>query len=94
MKITNLKRVENAGSLIARFDIEFKPLIVRGMSLFLRDNGGMFISEPAEKYERRDNGQTAWHKHVVITDDELRGHIAKQVKELMDFSGSDEEIPF
>lgn len=96
MKITNFKPVENAGALIAKFDIEFKPLTVRGMSLFRRENGGTFISEPSEKYERKD-GEKAYYKHVIITDDEIRGDIARLVKaELAASHGimDEEDIPF
>jgi len=97
VKLTNFKTVPNAGALIARFDIEFKPLIVRGMSIFRRDNGGVFISEPSEKYERKVDGVTQYYKHVVITDDEIKGQIAALAKQkLAEIEGvdPDSEIPF
>lgn len=96
MKIINFKAISGAGALIGKFDVEFKPLTVRGMGLFRRDNGHLFISEPSEKYTKK-TGETGWFKHVVITDEAVKERIEALVRELVadaDPLPKDDTIPF
>jgi len=58
MKIVNFRIIEGSGALVAAFDVQFQPLIVRGMTLCRKDNGETWINEPAEKFTGRD-GQAA-----------------------------------
>jgi hypothetical protein len=95
MKIVNFRRIEGSGILVAAFDIQFQPLIVRGVTLCRKDNGETWINEPSEKFTGRD-GQTAWKKHVNITDEALKAEIRRQAIELFDGEAppSDGKCPF
>lgn len=79
MKIENLKLIENAGSLVAKFDVIFKPLTVKGFGLFVKADGSRWISEPATKITL-GNGDDKWLKHVVITDDAVKDEIERMAK--------------
>ena len=83
MKIVNFRRIEGSRTLVASFDVQFQPLIVRGITLCSKDNGETWINEPSEKFTGRD-GQAAWKKHVVITDEALKTEIRRQAKELLE----------
>jgi len=78
--IRNFRCTDDKGALVATFDVEFKPLTVRRMKLFRKDDGGMFVQEPAEKYEKQ--GKTEWWKHVLITDESVRASILAKAKEI------------
>jgi hypothetical protein len=83
MKIVNFRKIDGTGVLVAAFDIQFQPLIVRGVTLCRKDNGETWINEPAEKFTGRD-GQPAWKKHVNITDEALKLEIRRQAIELFE----------
>ncbi|OPY14681.1 MAG: hypothetical protein A4E69_01064 [Syntrophus sp. PtaB.Bin138] len=95
MKIVNFRKIETAGILVAAFDVQFQPLIVRGITLCRKDNGETWISEPAEKFTGRD-GNDAWKKHVNITDEALKSEIRRQAIALLDGEApsSDGKCPF
>ncbi|MHB8709494.1 MAG: hypothetical protein ACYC9I_11515 [Desulfuromonadales bacterium] len=81
MKLINFKLIEK-GAALASFDVEFKPLIVRGMMLFRNGDAGTFINEPAEAYQDGRTGERRYSKHVVIKDEQLRAQIQQQAKEM------------
>lgn len=94
MKIVNFHKIEGAGSMVASFDVQFKPIMVRGVTLFRKENGETWINEPARKYAGRD-GQPAYKKHVLITDSELREVIRQEAIKLLDAeSGHVNDVPF
>lgn len=80
MKITNFRTIDKPGSLVAAFDVEFAPLTVRGIRLIRKGDGGMFISEPSDSYQK--DGETKFSKHVVITDEQIRARIETAAKEI------------
>lgn len=81
MKIINFKVIAK-GSLLAAWDVEFKPLTVCGMMLFRKADGGTFIKEPSESYLDGRTGEKLYRKHVTITDEQLRDKIAAEAKRL------------
>jgi len=81
VKIINFKLIEK-GAALASFDVEFKPLVVRGMMLFRKGDAGTFINEPAEAYQDGRTGERRYSKHVIIKDEQLRAQIQQQAKEL------------
>lgn len=100
MKIANMKLLNNAGSLIAKFDAVGQHLTIRGFGIFRKADGSSWISEPSTKFTKRD-GTTDYQKHVVITDQAVKEDIAHQAKEALaelelggDPGEESEEIPF
>lgn len=99
MKIANLKLVNSAGALIARFDAVGQHLTIKGFGIFRRADGSSWISEPATKFTKRD-GTTDYQKHVTITDPCVKEEIERQAKEALaelelgSDSPVDEEVPF
>ena len=82
MKINNFKLLDPpVGALVAKFDLDFGPVLVRGMSVFAKD-GRRWITEPSEKWTTRD-GETRWHRHAIITDQFAMADLCCQVKELL-----------
>jgi len=97
MKIENFKLLDPpVGALVAKFDANFGPVIIRGMSVFTKD-GRRWISEPAEKWTDRE-GATRWHKIALITDQFAMADLVAQVKEHLGSdvttSGDADDIPF
>lgn len=80
MILRNFRCIDDAGALVATFDVEFKPLTVRRVKLFRKDDGGMFIQEPSEKYQK--DGKTEYWKHVLITDELVRNSVLAKAKEI------------
>lgn len=78
-KIQNFQIV-NTGQVAARFDIAFESVTIRKCILVQRDTGGVFISEPSEKYQK--DGKDQYYKLAMITDDLLRLRLEKDAKEL------------
>lgn len=99
MKLTNFKTITGSGALVAKFDIEFKPLTVRGFGLFEKSDGGRWISEPSTKFTGKD-GTVKYHKHVDITDENIKGEIERLAKIAYETAlygappSDDQEIPF
>lgn len=95
MKITKFKHIDNPGSsLIASFDADIGPVTIRKMSVFEKD-GRCWISEPSEKWTDRDGG-VRFQKHVIITDQETMGELARLVKEQLHAGaiGTSDDIPY
>lgn len=82
MKILNMRKIENGRSLVATFDVQFAPLTVRGMAVFRKADGQMWISEPSESFQGRD-GKTSYKKHVIITDEHVRQTIEHEAKAML-----------
>lgn len=83
MKIVNFRTINGSRTLVASFDVQFQPLIVRGITLCRKENGETWISEPSEKFTGLD-GNTAWKKHVVITDEALKTEIRRQATAMLE----------
>jgi hypothetical protein len=97
VKILNFRTIDNAGALIAAFDVEFVPLTIHGMKLFRKSDGATFISEPSEKFEK--DGATKYRRHVHISDEVIRAKIETQAKEIYQARAgqtppADDTIPF
>lgn len=91
MKILNMRKIENGKSLVATFDVQFAPLTVRGMAIFRKADGQMWISEPSEAFTGRD-GRTAYKKLVTITDEHVRQTIEREAKAM--FAELEGDSPF
>ncbi|MHC1697753.1 MAG: hypothetical protein AB9919_06795 [Geobacteraceae bacterium] len=95
MKIVNFRTIDGSRTLVASFDVQFQPLIVRGITLCRKENGETWINEPSEKFTGRD-GQAAWKKHVVITDEALKTEIRRQAAAMLEEQNEQplNDIPF
>jgi len=82
MKISNMKLVNHAGALVAKFDAIGQHLTIRGFGIFRKADGGSWISEPSTKFQKRD-GTTDYQKHVIITDPDVKEEIERQAKEAL-----------
>ena len=79
MNIENFKLIKNSGALVAKFDIVFKPLTVKGLGMFVKSDGSRWISEPSSKFQTAA-GETKYQKHVVITDEAIKNEIERMAK--------------
>ena len=97
MKIANFKQLDPpVGALVAKFDVDFGPVTVRGFSVFSKD-GRRWINEPAERWTDRD-GKDRWHKHAVVSDQFVMSNLVAKIRDYLGGvdapAGGDDDITF
>lgn len=87
MKVTNVKKIDNAGAVKASFNVELNTelghiMILRGLKL-LQSNGKTWVNYPSTKYTDTESGETKYFAHIAMQD--KNGHFAlqKQILELL-----------
>lgn len=92
MNLENFKLIKDAGALVAKFDIVFKPLTVKGFRIFVKSDGSRWISEPSSKFQTA-KGESKFQKHVVITDEAIKAEVERLAKIEYDKAIYGEEPP-
>lgn len=79
MNIVNYSKIDGQKTLVARFDVEFRDVTIRDVTL-MNNEKGQWISWPSRKYKDKE-GKDKYFSYVSFPNLDEKQRIEKEIKE-------------